>query len=453
MDELEKYWDEKEEEYIQDLKELVSFPSIAVPQNSNEAPFGLPCREMLDFIKNKANEYGLSAKIVNSAFAEALLKGTDGKKTIAVACHGDVVPVSGTWEADPFTLFKKGDHLVGRGTTDNKGATMAVLYALRYLKENNIQLKSNVRLLVGSAEEIGMYDVPISYPNGTGADLTLVPDSGFPLCYGEKASVKFKLSPSLKKIKDLNGGSGVGVIDRASATLEDISNLKEKEGIELNKAENKVTAFGKGRHSATPEGGEDAFIKLLNYLKEEGQLEEEDDLLLVLKSFPDFYGSSLGLNIEDEESGKLTLVMTEVKTIKGKVNITLNGRLPFSANKEKVINKVTEKIPFSYLEKDTDGFRIALNPLFYALNDISNEEYETDKKPYVMAGGTYARVMQPAVAYGMGSPLGNVQPPFPLGEGRAHQKNESVHLLRMKKGFKIYVKALKKIDEAINDKK
>ena len=67
----------------------------------------------------------------------------------------------------------------------------------------------------------------------------------------------------------------------------------------------------------------------------------------------------------------------------------------------------------------------------------------------IMAGGTYARLMQKAVAFGMGSPNGNAIPPFPPGQGRAHQRNESVEIERMRKGFLIYVRALRYLDEEI----
>ena len=53
------------------------------------------------------------------------------------------------------------------------------------------------------------------------------------------------------------------------------------------------------------------------------------------------------------------------------------------------------------------------------------------------------------IAYGMGSPLGNATPPFPQGQGRAHQRNESVHIERMKNGFLIYTEALEYLDGEI----
>ena len=97
----------------------------------------------------------------------------------------------------------------------------------------------------------------------------------------------------------------------------------------------------------------------------------------------------------------------------------------------------------------SEGYRVEPDSLILGLNDIANEVYGTAKPPYVMAGGTYARLMQKAVAFGMGSPNGNAIPPFPPGQGRAHQRNESVEIERMRKGFLIYVRALRYLDEEI----
>ena len=105
-----------------------------------------------------------------------------------------------------------------------------------------------------------------------------------------------------------------------------------------------------------------------------------------------------------------------------------------------VIPSIFNPIPIITIEPDA---------LIMGLNDIANRAYGSSKPPYVMAGGTYARVMQKAVAFGMGSPLGNAMPPFPAGQGRAHQRNESVQIERMKKGFLIYAEALQYLDRNI----
>lgn len=448
ISDLYSWWDSHEGEYIKDLSDYVAIPSIAVKE-SGEYPFGKPCYDMLVFIKGLMDRYYLNTRLIKNAFAEGVLNGKENKHTVAIACHGDVVPVSGKWERDPFTLFQKEDHLVGRGTTDNKGAGMASLYALRYLISKGWNTNTTFKILFGSAEEIGMFDYDIAFKGEKIADLTLVPDSGFPVSYGEKGSMKYTFSLPFdeSKIRNISGGSAVGVADFASAEIKAKASICN-ENIEIEELSDgwyRIKAKGKGKHSATPEGGVDAFAVLFGYIS---NLIDDDGVNAYLKLFPDFYGTGTGINIEDKESGALTAVVTVIRDGRFQLNI----RLPLSADHESVKEKLSKVLPECKLESSTTGYRMPLDERIMALNKIANDEYGANKEPYVMAGGTYARVMQPAVAFGMGSPLGNAMPPFPQGEGRAHQINESVHLMRMRNGFAIYVKALLFLEESYNGK-
>ena len=424
------WWDRHLEEYIETLKRYVAFRSVAVP-GKDGLPFGRDSLEMLRFMESQMKGIGMEAHLVNDVFAEGRIRGISGKKSIAVACHGDVVPAEGEWERDPFELYQKEDHLVGRGSTDNKGAGIAVLFAFRYLIESGWKPENDFILRIGSAEEIGMQDVPLAFADTAMPDLTLVPDSGFPVAYGEKGSIKAEIRLALtdSRIGGIKGGGAASVIDLAECTT--------GKGI--------ITAHGKGRHPATPEGGEDAMLSLMKELAAEGY--EDDAVRGYISLFPDFYGTGLGIACSDDESGRLTAVVTEVRTEDRTLVCTLSIRLPLSADSEGIKRILEEK--GASIISSTTGYRVEPDALIMGLNDIANRAYGSSKPPYVMAGGTYARVMQKAIAYGMGSPLGNAIPPFPQGQGRAHQRNESVHIERMKNGFLIYTEALEYLDGEI----
>lgn len=51
---------------------------------------------------------------------------------------------AGGWTHDPFDpiLSEDGKYLFARGTCDNKSCGIMALYAMRYLKEHNIKLKT-----------------------------------------------------------------------------------------------------------------------------------------------------------------------------------------------------------------------------------------------------------------------------------------------------------------------
>lgn len=425
----EKWWNDHLDEYINTLSGYVAFKSIAKP-GKDGLPFGKDNLDMLIFMEKEMSRIGMRTRLINNVFAEGKIEGTDGRKSIAVACHGDVVPAEGEWEKDPFALYKKEDHLVGRGSTDNKGAGIAVLFAFRYLLESGWKPRNDFLLRIGSAEEIGMPDVPEAFTNEKMPDLTLVPDSGFPVAYGEKGSIKaeIRLPFSTNEIISITANSSASVIDNAEA--------ETVKGI--------VAATGKGRHPATPEGGEDAVLSLMKRLREEGLSDKAISDYITL--FPDFYGSGLGIEREDNESGRLTAVVTSLRTEENRLICTLSIRVPITVKTEEIIKILKEKHDADIIS-ESPGYRVEPDAMILHLNDIANKAYGSNKPPYVMAGGTYARVMQKAIAYGMGSPLGNATPPFPQGQGRAHQRNESVQIERMRKGFMIYTEALQYLDK------
>ncbi|MCR5442377.1 MAG: M20/M25/M40 family metallo-hydrolase [Sphaerochaetaceae bacterium] len=454
------WFDGHEEEYIRDLGDYVSFPSVA-RKDEDGYPFGKGCHDMLFFMRDIMLRYGLDeARIIRDVFAEGTIRGRGkNKRRIAVACHGDVVPVGEGWDSDPFTMYRKADHLVGRGTTDNKGAGMAVLYALRYLVESGYRPYNDIVLLVGSSEETGMEDVRIAGDSLARADITLVPDSGFPLVYGEKASGKasFRLGLEPVGLKAFDAFNGVSVIDRAEAVIASDKEPPRRDRIDvvpLVPGEYRITASGLGRHPATPEDGIDASLLLAGYLVSEDLLPASEKAVFqkLLGLFPDFWGTGLGIRLDDPESGKSTAVLRKVRLEDGALDAEFGFKLPLSANPDKMFEVLRAAVPDIVIDDGfTRGWKYELDDTCMRLNDIANEVWEADRKPQIMAGGTYARYLQPAIVYGMGSPHGNVQPPFPPGQGRAHQRNESVHLLRMEKGFAIYVEALKLLDEIFGE--
>ena len=49
--------------------------------------------------------------------------------------------------------------MYGRGSADDKGPAIVALYALKAVKDLNIPLNKNVRLILGTAEECGSSDI------------------------------------------------------------------------------------------------------------------------------------------------------------------------------------------------------------------------------------------------------------------------------------------------------
>ena len=59
----------------------------------------------------------------------------EGEEIVGIAGHLDIVPVGGDWTYDPFKLTRDGDHVYGRGTTDDKRTCkLKALYAMKTSK-------------------------------------------------------------------------------------------------------------------------------------------------------------------------------------------------------------------------------------------------------------------------------------------------------------------------------
>ena len=87
----------------------------------------------------------------------------------------------GDWSYDPFVLTRKGDHVYGRGTTDDKGPVIEALYAMKLLRDSGVKLNKRVRLIMGCNEETG--SKCMEYYNKVAEELScgFTPDANFPM--------------------------------------------------------------------------------------------------------------------------------------------------------------------------------------------------------------------------------------------------------------------------------
>ncbi|MBS3990507.1 MAG: Sapep family Mn(2+)-dependent dipeptidase, partial [Erysipelothrix sp.] len=174
-----------ESEMVQDLTDLIAFPSLTDETTiTKEAPFGQPLKETLDWFLNRCESQGFEVDNVDG-YAGVASYGTQSS-SIGLLGHLDVVPVGEGWTKDPFKAVIENGVIFGRGTGDDKGPTIAALYAMRILKDLNIPLKHQLQLIVGVDEETGMRCMDYFTKHRTIPDFGFVPDAYFPLIYGEK---------------------------------------------------------------------------------------------------------------------------------------------------------------------------------------------------------------------------------------------------------------------------
>ena len=113
------------DEMLTNLGRLVAIDSqLGTPAEG--MPFGEGPAKVLEEALKIADELGF--KTVNLDNYCGYAEMGEGEEIVGIAGHLDIVPVGGDWTYDPFKLTREGDHVYGRGTTDDKGPVLEALY-------------------------------------------------------------------------------------------------------------------------------------------------------------------------------------------------------------------------------------------------------------------------------------------------------------------------------------
>ena len=402
------------EKMLENLGKLVAIDSqLGTP--SEGKPFGEGPAEALEIGLEIARELGF--KTVNLDNYCGYAEMGEGEEIVGIAGHLDIVPVGGDWTYDPFKLTRDGDHVYGRGTTDDKGPVIEALYAMKLLKDSGVKLNKRVRLIMGCNEETG--SKCMAHYNEVEEELScgFTPDANFPCIHGEKGYMSMMAYSKNTRIISMNGGFvSNAVCDNCTTVIPAEAGLKEKleqmlsetklQEYKVTEAENQITIYAKGvpAHASTPTLGINAAGVTMECLAKAGL---EDD-------FVKFYnqhigtacdGSGVGLKIADE-FGELTFCNGIVKTENGVISCTIDIRVPVTFKKDDILNRIEGNL------EDENG-RIEVgeigNPLFFPRESpLVNALYkayvdvtgDTENKPMVIGGGTYAKSLKNIIAFG-----------------------------------------------------
>lgn len=152
VDQLSIYTDSIRKDYEKALKKLVDIPSVSVdPERKGDIQRAaqLAC-EMLQ-------EAGAQCEIVKTSGNPVVIGQftTDASNpTVTVYNHLDVQPADAAeWRSAPFEMDIDNGVYRGRGTTDDKGPALSVLFAAKYAHEHKIPI--NIKFIWELEEEIG----------------------------------------------------------------------------------------------------------------------------------------------------------------------------------------------------------------------------------------------------------------------------------------------------------
>ncbi len=161
----------------------------------------------------------------------AVLRGTGGGKSIILNSHIDVVPVGDeqNWKHDPFSGHIEDGTLFGRGSTDMKGGTVALLMALESLISSGIRLKGDVIFQSVIEEESGGAGTLAAVLKGYRADGAIIPEpTNMKIFPKQQGSMWFRITV---KGKAAHGGTryeGVSAIEKAAIVIQELQKLEKK---------------------------------------------------------------------------------------------------------------------------------------------------------------------------------------------------------------------------------
>ena len=342
------------------------------------------------------------------------------------------MPVGSGWQHDPQGELTDG-RLYGRGAADDKGPTLAALFAMKELQDSGAPLGRRVRLIFGQCEETGDWaDMKYYLEHEEKPVFGFTPDADFPAIYGEKGILEYRISLPLEGsgLISVEGGEASNVVpDWARCTYLDAAGEQRT-----------IVTSGKSAHASTPEKGDNAIDKLMAALVSAGVESPLADFY-AKRLMGDYHGGKLGCPLCDEESGRLTVNAGLLRTEGDTVTLTLDIRNPVthtSAEVDAAIDaacreygftwKNTDNLPGVYMDRDGEVIRALVDVYRSVTGDMS--------EPTVIGGGTYARAMPGIVAYG---------PMRPGRECTEHQRDEYVLVEDLLGAKEIYRRAIERL--------
>ncbi|CAL3567167.1 ArcT [Streptococcus pneumoniae] len=428
------------DEFLISLKTLISYPSV-LNEGENGTPFGQAIQDVLEKTLEICRDIGFTTYLDPKGYYGYAEIG-QGAELLAILCHLDVVPSGdeADWQTPPFEATIKDGWVFGRGVQDDKGPSLAALYAVKSLLDQGIQFKKRVRFIFGTDEETLWRCMARYNTIEEQASMGFAPDSSFPLTYAEKGLLQVKLhGPGSDQLELEIGGAFNVVPDKANyqgPLYEQVCNDLKEAGYDYQSTEQTVTVLGVPNHAKDASQGINAVIRLATIL---APLQEHPALsFLATQAGQDGTGRQIFGDIADEPSGHLSFNVAGLMINHERSEIRIDIRTPVLADKEELVELLTRCAQNYQLRYEEFDY---LAPLYVAKDSklVSTlmqiyQEKTGDNSPAISSGGaTFARTMPNCVAFGA---------LFPGAKQTEHQANECAVLEDLYRAMDIYAEAV-----------
>jgi succinyl-diaminopimelate desuccinylase len=452
------------------VSEALHFPTFAGNDQAHV--------EQKEWLKKTAEGLGFTVRDAGKVM-EIELPGPAGAPVLGLIVHGDVQPVEDdAWTFPPFGGKTDADYLYGRGSADDKGPLGQALMAMKSLAESGVARTHTIRLLVGSTEESDTKEMAEYLEHHAAPDYSLVLDSEFPVVVGEKAWDSLEVTtgladrPGVSKpytVAAMMAGLSASIVpDHAEITLKwkakpidwapldkSLHAFKLPEGTRLVTQATaevlRIVVYGKSAHAGVNiAGGRNALVALARLM--EGRLPTggADDLLAIARlGGQDLHGTGLGITDSDPLWGRYAVNVATIKLqgepeTEQKYTLTINlRRTPPRTGpqlKEYLDNFVAAFNKRSGASLVAGGYH-GDEPLGFNVKSVMVQRLLADyaaatgspAKPAISGGGTYAKRVPNAIAFGMWFP----GKPYP-----GHDLDEKAPIADLQRGTRVLIYAL-----------
>lgn len=453
-------FDKRKDEFLADLFDLLRINSERDDSQADvQHPFGPGPVRALDKFLEIAERDGYPTKNVDN-YAGHFEFG-EGDEVLGIFGHLDVVPAGSGWNTDPYEPQIIDGKLFARGSSDDKGPTMACYYGLKIIKELGLPTSKKVRFIVGTDEESGWADMDYYFEH-VGLplpDFGFSPDAEFPIINGEKGNITAYLhfageNSGAAKLHSFTGGLRENMVPESATAIisGELADLDSKlaaftaayslnaDAETLENGQVQVTVIGKSAHGSTPEEGVNGATYLAKFLSQfafDGAAKAYLDLAgqVLLE---DHDGQKLGVAIYDEQMGALSMNAGVFKfdETSSDNTIALNFRYPKNTNPETLkagLGKLGVEAVSLSEHGHTPHYCPIDDPMVATLLSVYEKHTGLKGHEQVIGGGTFGRLLKRGVAYGA---------MFPGDVNTMHQANEFIEVEQLYRAAAIYAEAI-----------
>ncbi|TLF38230.1 dipeptidase PepV [Lacticaseibacillus zeae] len=453
-----------EPQLLSDLTTLLKINSERdTAHKTAEYPLGPGPAKALDAFLAIAERDGF--KTLNVDHVAGRIELGSGPETLGLFGHVDVVPAGPGWQTDPFDPVIRDGKIYGRGTSDDKGPSIAAYYALKLVRDLGLPINKKIHFILGTDEEsdwVGMHRYLESEP---APDFGFSPDAEFPIINGEKGIASFKIvqkpvaaAEAQLTLNEFSAGIRPNMVPQeAKATITgdlpesfatQVNDWADQQGVKLTLTLGNPTTIeivGKGAHAQEPKDGKNAATYLASLLADLPFDPAGKAYLTVVAKYLhlDSRGHHLGINYTDKLMGELT-ASPDIFTFTqdGEQSVLVNVRYPQGTDADKIRDQIESAVGAEQFDVSLSGhaqephYVPGDDPLVKTLLQTFTDHTGIVGHEQVIGGGTYGRIIKRGVAFGA---------QMPGQENVMHQANEYMPIKDIITAVAIYADAISRL--------